>query len=274
MEEIGSAADLEAALTRHTGCVGLVPLTFDLHEGHLSIVRRARQERVSVIVSLFNQIHHGLNLSEVRIPRAAARDRALLELAGVDLLYHAGPFPSRGTCWVDVDRLSSCWEGMRYPRHFRAVATILCKLLVTFNPSDVYLGEKDYQQLRVVTELAAELFPGTRVHACSTVRDSAGIALSTSTLDLSPNDRQRAAALFRALVCSQELVASGELECARLCRAMLTELDRNGLRPDYVAVVDAQTLVPLAVVDREARALIAAFLGGVRLTDNIRLSPR
>jgi pantoate--beta-alanine ligase len=152
------------------------------------------------------------------------------------------------------------------------VATTLCKLLIAIDPSDIYLGEKDYQQVRVITELARDFFPKLRVNVCATVRDTDGLALSARSIELSPDSRKRAAGIFKALAGAQELVAAGERDSARLCAAMIGELDRHGLRPDYVAVVDAQTLAPLVVVDRDARALIAAFLDGLRLTDNIGLS--
>jgi pantoate--beta-alanine ligase len=272
MEEIGSPFELKSALTGRQGPVGFVPLTFDLHEGHLSLVRRARAENSTVVVSMFSRIDHGLNHSEVRYPRNAARDRAFLDKARVDLLYNIGPSPGPGVASVEVEGLSRCWEGARYPRHFRIVATAISKLLIAVDPSNVYLGEKDYQQLRVVTELANDFFPGLQVNACPTVRDSDGIALSTSIFDLSPDTRLRASGIFKALIHAKDLVAAGERDSTRLCRAIHEELRRNDLRPDYVAVVDAATLEPLVSVDRKARVLIAAFLDDVRLIDNIRLS--
>jgi len=273
MQEVTSTFELKSALAGRSGRVGFVPLTFDLHEGHLSLVRRAREENSTVVVSMPSRVHHGLTHSEVRYPRDGSKDRALLEAAGTDLLYDMGPFPTEGACWVDIDGLSRCWEGRRHPRHFRAVTTSVCKLFIAVCPSDVYFGEKDYQQLRVVAELAREFFPGLRVVGCQTVRESDGLALSTSNLALSPDCRKRSVGIHKALQLAQALVVAGERECTRLCRAMHEEVERNELRPDYVAVVDARTLEPLVVLDREARALITVFVGDVRLLDNAPLSP-
>src|SRR5205814_2290175 len=177
--------------------------------------------------------------------------------------------------WVEVERLDRRWEGERRPGHFRGVATIVLKLFLAARADRAYFGEKDYQQLRIVQRLAKDLVPVLTVVGCPTVREADGLALSSRNAYLSPAERQRALAVYRSLQCAQAALAAGERASPALEAIMHEELTRDpGVsQVDYAAVVDAATLEPRASVDREARALVAARVGAVRLIDNAPLVP-
>jgi pantoate--beta-alanine ligase len=181
-------------------------------------------------------------------------------------------YPPGAATWVEVEGVGRCWEGEARPGHFRGVATIVLKLFLAARPDRAYFGEKDYQQLQIVRRLAADFLPELTVVGCPTVREPDGLALSSRNVYLSATDRQRALALSHALRRAQTLLAAGERDGAALEAAMRAELlAQPGVEVDYAVVVDARTLESLARVDREARALVAAQVGPVRLIDNAPL---
>jgi pantoate--beta-alanine ligase len=248
-----------------------------LHEGHVSLARRARAENATVVLSLFvNPTQFGPQEDFARYPRDLERDRALAADAGVDLLWVPrleDVYPPGPAVWVDVDELSRRWEGERRPGHFRGVATVVLKLFLAVRPARAYFGEKDYQQLLVVRRMAEALRTGVEVVGCPTVREPDGLALSSRNVYLGPDERPHAVALPRALARAQAMLAAGERAGPRLEAAMLAELAAHpGVTPDYAAVVDAATLESLDYVEHRARALLAARLGAVRLIDNAELS--
>jgi pantoate--beta-alanine ligase len=176
---------------------------------------------------------------------------------------------------VSVDAVSQGLDGASRPGHFRGVATVVTKLLAMFRPQVALFGEKDYQQLQVISALAGDLNLGVEIVGLPTVREADGLAMSSRNSYLSADERQRALALSRGLRAAQHLVASGERAVPALVERIRFELSASGVREDYVAVVDAVTLAPLAQLQpgRAARALIAGFLGTTRLIDNLPLSP-
>ncbi|HLI28897.1 MAG TPA: pantoate--beta-alanine ligase [Chloroflexota bacterium] len=278
MQEIATIRALRAALAAAPRPVGLVPTMGALHAGHLALAERARAECATVVLSIFvNPTQFGPHEDYARYPRPIERDRELAQQAGVDLLF--GPtveemYPPGAASWVEVEGLTARWEGEHRPGHFRGVATIVLKLFLAALPDRAYFGEKDYQQLRVVERLAADFLPELQIVACPTVREADGLALSSRNAYLTPEQRARATALYRALCRARALLADGERSGPVLEAAMREVLLAvPGLRLDYAAVVDAATLEPLAVVDRPARALVAARLGDVRLIDNLALRP-
>jgi pantoate--beta-alanine ligase len=278
MQEVTSIAALRAALGGRSAPVGLVPTMGYLHAGHVSLLQRARAENATVVLSLFvNPTQFGPHEDFAHYPRDPAGDRAQASAAGTDLLFAPTldeMYPPGAATWVEVEGLSRRWEGERRPGHFRGVATIVLKLLLGARPARAYFGEKDYQQLQVVRRLAADLLPEVAIVGCPTVREPDGLALSSRNVYLSETERPRAVALYRALSQVQALLAAGERDGAALEAAMRAELlAAPGIAVDYAAVVDAITLEPLPRVDREARALIAARLGAVRLIDNAPLVP-
>lgn len=283
MEEVRSVEALRAALAARprptaegpTG-IGLVPTMGYLHEGHLSLARRAKTENATVVLSLFvNPTQFGPQEDLARYPRDLPRDRALAASAGVDLLWVPeveDMYPPGPDVWVEVDALTRRWEGERRPGHFRGMATVVLKLFLAARADRVYFGEKDYQQLLVVQRMARALLTGVEVVACPTVREPDGLALSSRNAYLSAAERPRAVALYQALTRAQALLTGGERDAAALEAAMLAALaEHPGVTTDYAAVVDAATLEPVARVEGPARALLAARLGSVRLVDNAAL---
>src|SRR5262249_6946759 len=191
-----------------------------LHQGHLSLVERARIECERVAVSIFvNPTQFGPNEDFDRYPRDLASDLALLERQGAAMVFTptaALVYPPGFSTWVTVEGLSDRWEGASRPGHFRGVATVVLKLLNLVRPTHAYFGEKDYQQLRVIERMVRELNVPTRIVPCATVREADGLAMSSRNVKLSPEDRRAAAVLFRSLRLAQTEVAGGERDATTL----------------------------------------------------------
>jgi pantoate--beta-alanine ligase len=259
--------------------VGLVPTMGALHEGHLSLARRARAACATVAMSIFvNPAQFGPGEDLTRYPRPLERDLELAAGAGVDLVFHPPleeMYPPDFATAVEVGGPARRWEGEHRPGHFRGVATVVARLLGVVGPQKAYFGEKDWQQLCVVRRLVADLAIPVEIVGCPIVREPDGLALSSRNVYLGPEERQYATALSRALRAGRARVAAGERDAEAVRRAMeRVLLDTPGVVPDYVAVVDAGSLEPLTRLEgpaRPARALIAARLGGVRLIDNASL---
>jgi pantoate--beta-alanine ligase len=258
--------------------LGLVPTMGALHEGHLSLLRQARAACATVAMSLFvNPAQFGPAEDLSRYPRPLQRDLDLARTAGVDLVFHPPVeemYPPDFATAVEVSGPASRWEGEHRPGHFRGVATVVARLLGIVGPQVAYFGEKDWQQLQVVRRMVRDLAIPVQIAPCQIVREPDGLALSSRNVYLEPEQRQYATALSRALRTGQGRVAGGERDALAVRRAIeAVLLDTPGLRPDYVAVVDPESLEPLERLDRPARALIAARLGKVRLIDNAPLVP-
>lgn len=249
-----------------------------LHDGHLSLVHRARVECRTVVVSVFvNPTQFGPTEDFARYPRDVPHDLGLCREAGVDLVF-APPvsevYPPGDTTIAEVQGLQDRWEGASRPGHFRGVATVVAKLFGCVRPERAYFGEKDYQQLQIVHRLAADLLLGLEIVGCPTVREPDGLALSSRNVYLSEAGRKRATVLWRALQAAQRRLAAGERIGPVLCEAMQAFVHaERGVQLDYAAVVDPVTLEPMETVLSEARALIAASIEGVRLIDNASLVP-
>ncbi|HWB72296.1 MAG TPA: pantoate--beta-alanine ligase [Egibacteraceae bacterium] len=258
------------------GAVGFVPTMGALHEGHLSLVRRARSDCDAVVVSVFvNPLQFAPGEDFATYPRDLTRDLALLEPLGVDVVFHPSPgelTPPRRATIVHVAGLTATLEGASRPGHFDGVATIVTKLFNIVAPDRAYFGEKDYQQLTVVRKMVEDLDVAVQVVGCPTVRDPDGLALSSRNAYLSARQRAQALALPAAL---RAVAAAwdGDADAARrLLRARLEAAP--GVRLDYAEVVDPETLEALeGVVDGPAQALVAALVGDTRLIDNVRLEP-
>jgi pantoate--beta-alanine ligase len=257
--------------------VALVPTMGALHEGHRSLVRRARQECDRVVASIFvnpTQFGRGEDLS--RYPRPLERDLALLDAEGVDAAFVPAVeamYPEGAHTAVRVGGpLSERFEGAHRPGHFDGVATVVAKLLVAARPDRAYFGEKDAQQLAVVRRLAADLDTGVEIVACPLVRDADGLALSSRNAYLSPEERRQALAVPRGLAAAATLWQAGERRADRLVEAIRAELDRSPLIvPDYVAVVDPDTFAEVGEAARGCRIVLAGRMPSARLIDTIRL---
>jgi pantoate--beta-alanine ligase len=264
--------------------IGFVPTMGALHEGHLSLVRTAREECDRLVASIFvNPLQFEARVDLDRYERPFDRDSRLLRETGCDALFAPSVEAMYGapTCgegrfvqtFVEVKELGEILEGAVRPGHFRGVATIVAKLFNIVGPQRAYFGEKDYQQLKVIEQMVRGLFFDVEIVPGPTVREEDGLAMSSRNARLAPNDREAAAALFRALREGAALAKGGERDAARLVETMraLCEAQPH-VEVQYVAVVDARTLEPLTELGgRPARALIAASIGGTHLIDNIAL---
>jgi pantoate--beta-alanine ligase len=257
--------------------VGLVPTMGALHEGHASLIERARAENDVVVVSIFvNPLQFGETADLDAYPRDEARDLRRAERLGADLAFAPGPdemYP-RGAPQVTVDPgpLGERLEGASRPGHFHGVVTVVAKLFHAVGPCRAYFGEKDAQQLALVRRMAADLDEPVEIVPCPTVRDADGLALSSRNARLTPTQREAAGCLFLALAAAAELTRHGERDAGRLVAVMAREIGATPeARLDYAAVVDDETFEPLERIESPARALVAARFGDVRLIDNLVL---
>lgn len=281
MEVIRTVAELRAwrndAGVAHR--VGFVPTMGYLHPGHLSLIERAREivpaGAGSVVLSIFvNPTQFGPNEDLDRYPRDEQGDLAKAEAAGVDVAFcPLDPFelyPTRLT-WVDVEELSAGLCGASRPQHFRGVCTVVTKLWGLIRPEFGVFGEKDYQQLAILRRLHTDLFLGGRIVSAPIVREADGLAMSSRNANLSVDDRQAALAIHRYLSGVAQRFAAGERRRSGLLLDAAAALEPGRL--DYVDLVDADRLSRLAVVEAPAVVAVAAHFGGVRLIDNVRLTP-
>ncbi len=281
MRTLRTVGELRAALAparRAGSTIGLVPTMGALHEGHLSLIRRAREQCGTVVVSLFvNPAQFDERSDLERYPRSELRDAGLAAEAGADLLFAPSVeevYPPGFATAVEVLGLTDRLEGAaRGASHFRGVTTVVTKLLCMAAPDVLYLGQKDAQQVVVIRRLLADLNLPVRVEALPTVREADGLALSSRNALLDPRARERARALSAALGATGELAAAGERSPEALLGAAHAALAAAGVRADYVELVDPDTLEALAELDRPALLLLAARVGRVRLIDNATLEP-
>lgn len=262
-------------------CVAFVPTMGAIHDGHLSLVRRASASADRVVASIFvNPLQFGPGEDFARYPRPVRRDRALLAGAGVDLLWEprgAELYPSGHHTRVRVAGLGDALDGAARPGHFEGVTTVVLILLEVVAPHRLWLGQKDAQQAVLIERMVRDLRLPVKVRRGPTMREPDGLAMSSRNAYLAPAERAQAVALSRGLAAARAALVAGERSAARVARAVRAVWRRHPLvREDYVAVVDAQTLEPLKDV-RVARRLlvaVAARVGPARLIDNFEWSPR
>lgn len=262
---------------RDGASVGFVPTMGALHEGHASLIRRARKENRRVAVSVFvNPLQFGPREDYGRYPRSFAADARLCEDAGADAVYHPDVeqvYPPGFSTSVEVAGLSEILDGAFRPGHFRGVATVVLKLLETVRPTRAYFGEKDYQQLTIIRRMARDLDLDVSIVGCPTVRAADGLALSSRNAFLAPAERSAAPALYAALAFGARLAAKGAAPkplLARVVKDLLKSLP--GAVIDYVCLVDAETLLPAVRTSGRLRLLAAVRVGKTRLIDNIPIS--
>jgi pantoate--beta-alanine ligase len=249
-----------------------------LHEGHLSLLERARAQCATVVMSLFvnpTQFAPGEDLASY--PRDEARDAELAERAGVDIVFApavAEMYPPGFATAVAVAGLREPLEGAaRGPGHFDAVATIVAKLLNIVAPQVAYFGRKDAQQALVIARMVRDLDIPTRIEVCPIVREPDGLARSSRNAYLGPADRERAVALQRALGRAKSLIGDGERSGPAAVEAARDELRRSAIEADYVAVVDPETLAPIERIAGPVLVAVAARVGPARLIDNVIVTP-
>ncbi len=270
---IAAMRTARAALTT----VGFVPTMGYLHEGHLSLVRRAAAESAAVAVSIFvNPTQFGPREDFARYPRNLERDLALLGDAGVDLVFVPAVeeiYPPGFGSYVTLPAADELLEGAARPGHFRGVATVVCKLLNIVQPTRAYFGQKDAQQVAVVQQMVRDLNMPTTIVVVPTVREPDGLAMSSRNSYLSPEQRAIAPLVYQALLAVQARYQTGECDAALLRAAARTLLECTpAMSIEYVSVADPLSLRELETVGAEgALVSLAVRLGGVRLIDNLFL---
>ncbi|MEP6729483.1 MAG: pantoate--beta-alanine ligase [bacterium] len=254
--------------------IGLVPTMGAFHEGHLSLIRRARESCGFVIVSLFvnpAQFNEAGDLA--RYPRDEMGDAALAGPAGAQALF-APPvdevYPKGFMTTVEVAPLAEPLEGVvRGTQHFRGVATVVTKLLNMAQPDEAFFGQKDAQQALIIRRLVRDLDVAVRINVCPTVREPDGLAMSSRNTLLDPDARRRAPVLSHALFAVADAVVRGERNADAAMNAGRAVLAQAGIVPEYFAAVSAETLTPVQQIDGETLVALAARFGNVRLIDNV-----
>lgn len=254
--------------------IGLVPTMGALHDGHLTLMRRAGESCACVIASLFvNPAQFSESADLERYPRDEARDTRLTESAGVHVLFAPSVsevYPTGFATSVEVGGLSVPLEGeARGTQHFKGVATVVIKLLNMVQPDVAFFGQKDAQQALIIQRLVRDLDLPVRIEICPTVREGDGLAMSSRNALLDPVARQRATTLSRALFAVERAVAAGETRADLAIAAGSSILAAEGIAPEYFAAVDAATLLPVTSLTADTLVAIAARIGGVRLIDNV-----
>ncbi len=258
--------------------VGFVPTMGALHQGHASLVRRARRECDRVVVSVFvNPTQFGPGEDLEKYPRDLGQDLRLLEREGADLVFAPEPgtiYPEGFSTFVEVTGLTSGLCGAARPGHFRGVTTVCCVLFRMIAPDRSYFGEKDFQQLVVVGRMVSDLRLGTEIVACPTVREADGLAMSSRNSYLSPGEREQAALIHLGLARAAEAALEGQTEVGEIKERFMEVVSEGGLLSvSYLEAVDPSTLEPRGFLDRPLRLLTAVYAGRTRLIDNIELVP-
>ena len=256
--------------------VGFVPTMGALHEGHLSLVRAARDACDRVVVSIFvNPTQFGPTEDLEKYPRTFEQDKVLLEGAGVDLLFAPNAeeiYPRGAQTFVTVEELSSRLDGLSRPGHFRGVATVVAKLFNLVQPNVAFFGQKDAAQVAVLRRMVRDLNFPVEMVVCPTVREPDGLAMSSRNRYLSPQERKSALALSHALRAMENTAKAGEHRADILLAQGLRVLESEpGIRVDYLAAVHPDTLEPLENLAAGGLLAVAAFAGETRLIDNVLL---
>jgi pantoate--beta-alanine ligase len=255
------------------GTVALVPTMGALHAGHMALIAEASKRAETVAASIFvNPAQFGANEDFGRYPRQEEQDARMLEEAGCDLLWAPSVpdiYPHGFATKVSVSGVSARWEGEVRPGHFDGVATVVAKLILSVRPDVALFGEKDFQQLAVIRRMAADLNLQAEIVGVPTVREADGLALSSRNAYLTPEERQQAVALPRALTAARASILSGTPVPEVLHEARASLRDQGFSRIDYFELVDAETLEPLEQPGGAMRLIGAAVIGTTRLIDNI-----
>ena len=254
--------------------VGLVPTMGALHQGHLSLIKRARLQCSSVVASIFvNPTQFSPSEDFAKYPRNLPADTEKLENAGVQCLFLPEAkeiYPQNYSTYVNVDGLSERLEGGIRPGHFRGVSTVVMKLLQIVQPQFAYFGRKDAQQAAIISRMAKDLNLDSEIVVCPIEREADGLAMSSRNVYLQGIDRQSATVLHRALQAVQLLLQKGTRDAASLQTAMHGVLKKESrAKLDYAEIVDAQTFEPLTHINHKAYVLVAAKFGETRLLDNM-----
>lgn len=277
MQVFKKAEDIRSVRKQNWGLDwGFIPTMGSLHEGHLSLVKRARSENDRVGVSIFVNPKQFNNADDLaKYPRNLDRDLALLESAGVDLVWtpdEEDVYPDGFQTYVDIGELGRPLEGSSRPGHFKGVCTVVTKLFNVFQPYRAYFGQKDAQQVLIIRQMVRDLNFDIKIVMCPTFREPDGLAMSSRNVRLKPEDRQVALVLNKALTLAQNIFSKGEHNSDKLIAEMYNFLDSvNGVTIEYISINDTESLHPVLVAKSGDLVSLAAEVGGVRLIDNILL---
>ena len=276
MEILTTVADMVSARDRSERPLGLVPTMGFLHEGHLALVRRAREQDRTVVVSIFvNPAQFGPGEDLSSYPRDMERDLGLLEKERVDMVFSPSQeevYPQGYSTYVDVQGVTGPLEGERRPGHFRGVATVVAKLLTIVRPDRTYFGQKDGQQVAVIKRMSLDFNLGSEIIVVPTIREDDGLALSSRNVYLTEDERRAATVLYSSLCRVRDMWQDGVRDADQLRREAEAMIAAEPLAElDYFSVADAETLEELDLVDGRALALVAARFGRAHLIDNVVL---
>jgi pantoate--beta-alanine ligase len=276
MKVLSTIAEFREVRKKLRGSVGFVPTMGYLHEGHLVLVRRAREENKTVVVSIFvNPTQFGPSEDFARYPRDPERDLAMLEKEEVALVFMPSVeemYPEGFCSWVEVEKVTERLEGAVRPGHFRGVTTVVAKLFNIVQPTRAYFGQKDAQQVVVIKRMVADLNMNLDIIVVPTHREPDGLAMSSRNIYLSPKERQAALVLWKSLNLAQQLWQQGERKAERVQQQMTALIQKEPLAEiEYVSIADPETLEEIAKIDRLALVSLAVRIGKTRLIDNIIL---
>jgi pantoate--beta-alanine ligase len=275
MRTVISLPELRSARLSLPGTVGLVPTMGYLHEGHLSLIRRAREENDHVAVSIFvNPTQFGPKEDLAKYPRDLERDLRLIE-PYTDLVWNPTAeimYPTGYQTWVEVEAVTHPLEGTMRPGHFRGVTTVVAKLFNGVQPDKAYFGQKDAQQAAVIRQMVRDLNYPIEIVVCPIVREPDGLAMSSRNVYLDPEQRKAAIVLYRSLSAAKEAYEGGERDAERLRQVLKGVLAAEPLADvQYVSCADYDTLEELETVKGKALLSMAVFIGKTRLIDNFVL---
>ena len=276
MEIVQSLSQWKSLRPKLKGTLGLVPTMGALHDGHLSLIRRARAEtQITVLWIFVNPKQFGAESDFSGYPRVMEEDLRLARECGVDYVLAPGVnevYPDDFQTYVDVEAVSQPLEGAHRPGHFRGVTTVVAKMLCLTQPHKAYFGQKDAQQCVVVKRMVQDLGMLTEIVVCPTIREEDGLAMSSRNVQLDARERKAAQVIYRALQDVSIAVRCGERDCAVL-RGRMMELLRKEPRAevDYVSIADPETLAECETITGPVLASLAVNIGETRLIDNIPL---
>lgn len=253
--------------------IGFVPTMGYLHQGHLSLVQKAREENDIVVVSIFvNPTQFGPNEDYSRYPRDLERDLRLLNPFNVDYIFNPSVeemYPAYYSVYVDETEMSKYLCGARRPGHFRGVCTVVTKLFNIVRPTHAYFGQKDAQQFRILRRMVENLNMDVEMVEMPIVREPDGLAMSSRNVYLSDEERREAPRLYKSLLEAKRLIDGGERDVQKIKDAMQRVLNHPLLKIDYIEVVDEKTLIPVDRIEGDVIVAIAVFFGKARLIDNV-----
>lgn len=276
MEIITTVAEMKARVAEWKAqglTIGLTPTMGALHEGHMSLMERARKECDRVVTSVFvNPIQFGPNEDYDAYPRDLERDAAIAESKGVDIVFHPSVeemYPKNYNTYVVMETLTDSLCGAKRPGHFRGVCTVVNKLINIVDPDMAFFGQKDAQQLAIIKRMVSDLNMRVKVFGCPIVREDDGLAKSSRNTYLSAEERTAALCLSRSIFKAQELIESGERDASAIRAAVCDIIEAEPLASiDYVEVVDLGDMQPVSALDEAGLVAIAVYIGKTRLIDN------